>query len=75
VEFASFYNLLGTEVVIVEMDSHLLPKEDREVAKSLQSVFRRRGITVNTASAVQEIIQEGDTVSVVIKTPEGEKTE
>ena len=75
VEFASFYSILGAEVVIVEMESHLLPKEDREIAKNLQSIFRRRGVTVHTASSVEEIIQEHGSTDVIIKTPDGELTE
>ncbi len=47
-EFASFFSSLGTQVTLVEMLPQLLPAEEPEVAKKLESIFKKRGIKVNT---------------------------
>jgi dihydrolipoamide dehydrogenase len=47
-EFASLFSTLGVEVTIVELMPQLLPQEDREVAKKLETVFKKKGIKVNT---------------------------
>ena len=54
-EMASFFNIIGSEVVIIEMESSILPFEDEEVSRRLQSVFKQKGIEVLTSSRVSEI--------------------
>jgi dihydrolipoamide dehydrogenase len=55
VEFAFFLNSLGTEVHLVEMLPQLLPVEDEEIAKSLQSSFKKQGIQCYTSTQVQSV--------------------
>ena len=45
-EFASAYNALGSEVVLVSSREHVLPGEDADAAQVLEDVFRRRGMQV-----------------------------
>jgi NAD(P)H dehydrogenase (quinone) len=55
-EFASAYNALGSEVVLVSSRDRVLPGEDPDAAGVLEGVFHRRGMTVmgrSRASAVQ----------------------
>jgi len=47
-EFASLFNALGVEVSIVEKMPQLLPAEDKEVAKKLEILFKKRRIQVKT---------------------------
>lgn len=47
-EFAYVYNSFGSKVTIVEMESHLLPGADSEVASELEKAFKKSGITVLT---------------------------
>lgn len=47
-EFASLFSALGTEVSVVEKMPQILPAEDREVAKKLQAIFKKKGIKINT---------------------------
>lgn len=54
-EFASFFNLIGSDVTLVEMEDRILPSEDREVSRRLQTIFRRKGITVLTSSRTGSI--------------------
>jgi len=49
-EFASFFDLIGSDVTVVEMEDRILPSEDREVSRRLQTIFRQKGITVLTSS-------------------------
>lgn len=49
-EFASLFNTIGSRVTIVELLPWLLPQEDREIAKRLETMFKKRGIQVNTSS-------------------------
>ena len=47
-EFASLFSTLGTQVTIVEKMAQLLPGEDREIARKIETVFKKKGIKVNT---------------------------
>ena len=47
-EFASLFSSLGSEVTIIEMMPQLLPGIDKEVAKKLESIFKKKGIKVST---------------------------
>jgi dihydrolipoamide dehydrogenase len=47
-EFASLFSILGAQVAIAEKMPQLLPGEDREVAKKIESLFKKKGIKVNT---------------------------
>ena len=51
-EFASFYEALGTKVTIVELLPEILPQEDREIAELARKAFSRRGIEVLTSTKV-----------------------
>ena len=74
VEFAYFYNSLGTKVTIVEYLPNLVPLEDHEISKELEKSFKKRGINVMTSSEVTSISTKGKGVKVVIKTSKGEET-
>ena len=74
VEFAYFYNSLGTKVTIVEYLPNLVPLEDHEISKELEKSFKKRGIDVMTSSEVTSISTKGKGVKAVIKTSKGEKT-
>ncbi len=68
VEFAYFYNSIGTEVTIVEfLEQGLLPREDHEVSKELGKVFKKAGVNVLGNTAVQSVDTSGKKVKVVVK--------
>jgi len=54
-EFAYFFNALGSKVTVLEGLSHILPLEDEQVAAELTSCLKRQGITVQADALVQEI--------------------
>ncbi|MBR9975596.1 MAG: dihydrolipoyl dehydrogenase [Bacteroidetes bacterium] len=73
VEFAYFYNALGTQVTIVEMLDHLLPIEDEDVSKELERAFRKKKIGIKTKSRVEGIEITDDGVRVTVTTEKGEE--
>jgi dihydrolipoamide dehydrogenase len=76
VEFAYFYNSLGTEVTVVEyMENGLLPREDKDVSKELNKVFKKAGVNVLGNTAVQSVDTKGKTIKVVVKDRKSEKEE
>lgn len=71
-EFSYVLSSLGVSVTIVEMTSHLLPYEDEEVAKTLASSFKKRGISVQLESKAT-ILDRSDKVTVEIENAKGVK--
>ncbi len=47
-EFASLFSALGSRVSIVELTPQLLPGMDKEIARKLETVFKKKGIEVAT---------------------------
>ena len=73
VEFAYFYNSMGTEVVIVEFLPNLVPLEDEEVSKQFEKSFKKSGIKVMTNSSVTKVDTSGKGLKATIKTKNGEE--
>lgn len=66
VEFAYFYNELGTKVTLIEMMPNILPIEDEEVSKLLEREFKKSGIQVLTNTKVKEINKTKTGVTIVV---------
>ena len=73
VEFAYFYNSIGTEVTIVEFLPRIVPVEDEEVSKQLERSFKKSGIKIMTSAEVTSVDTSGKGVSATIKTKKGEE--
>src|SRR6516165_12006129 len=54
-EFAYFYNAIGTKVTVVELLDRILPGEDDEISASLQQSLTKRGLTIHTASKTTKV--------------------
>jgi pyruvate/2-oxoglutarate dehydrogenase complex dihydrolipoamide dehydrogenase (E3) component len=65
-EFASAYDALGCEVVLVSSRDRVLPGEDADAAQVLEDVFVRRGMTVLSRSRAQAVERNGDQVTVTL---------
>lgn len=74
VEFAYFYNSIGTKITIVEFLPRMVPVEDEEVSKELEKSFKKQGIDILTKSEVTKVETSGDGVKATIKTADGETT-
>ena len=73
IEFAYFYNALGTKVTVIEMMPGILPLEDREMTKIVESSLKKSGIEILTGTKV-EGVKVGATVDVAVSSSEGKKT-
>jgi dihydrolipoamide dehydrogenase len=73
VEFAYFYNAIGTEVTIVEYLPNIVPVEDEDVSKQLEKSFKKAGINVMTNSSVESVDTKGKGCVVTVKTAKGEE--
>ncbi|MFJ1473899.1 dihydrolipoyl dehydrogenase [Capnocytophaga cynodegmi] len=73
IEFAYFYNSMGTEVTIVEFMPNIVPVEDEEVSKQLERSFKKLGIKIMTSAEVTKVDTSGKGVKVFVKTSKGEE--
>lgn len=64
-EFASLFSHLGASIEIVELMDRLLPREDREISKALETSFKKRGIIVKTKTGLESVNSSLDKVEAV----------
>tara|TARA_B100000575_G_scaffold294655_1_gene312724 strand:+ start:4912 stop:6300 length:1389 start_codon:yes stop_codon:yes gene_type:complete len=73
VEFAYFFNSVGTKVTIVEYQKNIVPNEDNDVSRELYKIFKNKGIEILTdSSVVSAIYKDGEVHAEISK--EGTKT-
>ena len=73
VEFASFYNSMGTEVTIVEFQPTIVPVEDKDISKQFERSLKKAGIKIMTNSSVETVDTSGAGVKATVKTKKGEQ--
>ena len=73
VEFAHFYNTMGTQVTLVEFQPNIVPVEDIDVSKQFERSYKKAGIKVMTNSSVEKVDTSGKTVKATVKTKKGEE--
>ena len=73
VEFAYFYNSIGTKVTIVEFMPNIVPIEDEDVSKQLARSFKKSGIEIMLESSVESVDASGNGCKVKVKTKKGEE--
>lgn len=74
VEFAYFYNAMGTKVTIVEFLPRIVPVEDEEISKQLEKSYKKLGIEILTNSTVEKVEKVDGKAKVTVKTKDGEIT-
>ncbi len=74
VEFAYFYNAMGTEVTVVEYMPRIVPVEDEDVSNQLERSFKKSGINIMTSTEVTAVDTSGKGVKATVKTKKGEET-
>ena len=67
IEFAYFYNSMGTEVKIIEYLDRILPVEDKDISNQLNKTFKKSGIEILTNSEVISSDIKGKGVKVQVK--------
>ena len=73
-EFAYFYNSIGTEVHVVEVQDTILPVEDAEIGKELEKIYKKAGMHIYTSSSVENVEKQENGVKATVKTSQGEQT-
>ncbi len=74
VEFAYFYNSMGTKVTIVEFLPRVVPVEDEDISKELEKQYKKMGIDIMTNASVESVDASGNGVKARVKTATGEVT-
>ncbi|TNE33864.1 MAG: dihydrolipoyl dehydrogenase [Alphaproteobacteria bacterium] len=67
IEFASFFNALGSDVTVVEVMDRILPVEDAEISAFAEKAFKKQGMTIHKGTTVSELKKSGDTVTATFK--------
>jgi dihydrolipoamide dehydrogenase len=73
VEFADFYNSMGTKITIVEFMPRVVPVEDEDISKELEKQFKKKGIAIMTSAEVTKVDTSGAGVKATVKTAAGEQ--
>lgn len=73
IEFAYFYNSMGTDVTVVEYLPNIVPVEDEEISKQLERSFKKMGVKIKTSAEVTKVDTSGKGVKATVKTSKGEE--
>ena len=72
VEFAEYFALLGSRVMLVTDQVNVLADEDYEVGQRLQSILSGHGVQILTGAALKSAVLDGSVVKVVVSQRKGE---
>ena len=74
-EFGQMFRRFGSQVTIIQRGSHLLAREDNDVADAVADIMREDGITVLLETTPVRASQDKDgPIRLTVRTPEGERT-
>ena len=72
IEFAYFYNSLGSKVTVVEYMPRITPVEDEDISKELEKILKKQGVNIMTSTELIESKANDKSVSVKIKNSKDE---
>lgn len=75
IEFASFYNDMGSEVTVVEMLDRIVPVEDYDVSAFLEKALVKQGMTILTGAGVEALAVSSSGITAKLKTKDGKVAE
>jgi dihydrolipoamide dehydrogenase len=67
IEFASFYNTLGAETMVVEVLDRILPVEDAEISAFAKKSFEKQGMKIVQKAMVKQLDRGKDKVTAHIE--------
>ncbi|HEB79722.1 MAG TPA: dihydrolipoyl dehydrogenase [Rhodospirillales bacterium] len=70
-EFASFFNMLGCHVKIVETLDRVLPLEDDEISTFIRKSFEAQGVAIHTSATVKSLKKAKNSVTAAIESDGG----
>ncbi|MGR3814292.1 MAG: dihydrolipoyl dehydrogenase [Cognatishimia activa] len=68
IEFASFYNTLGSDTTVVEVMDRVLPVEDAEISAFAKKAFVKQGMTIMEKAMVKQLDRGKGKVTAHIET-------
>ncbi len=74
IEFASFYNAMGSDVTVVEVMPTVMPVEDAEISAFARKMLEKSGLKIKTSTKVTKVVKGADSVTATIEGADG-KTE
>ena len=66
-EFAQMYRRFGSEVTVIELGPHLIPREDEDVAEAVADFLKDERIDVRVDSKVVEVEKQGNAIAVKVE--------
>ncbi len=73
-EFAQVFARLGSKVTVIEKMGQVLPREDKEISDTIESILKEEGIEIHTCLNVLQVKEEGNQKIVVAECSGQEKT-
>lgn len=70
-EFADFYQCLGSKVTLVEMAPHILPNDDIKIATALRKALEQRGMAFYEGAQISAVAENTAGVTMTLKTTDG----
>ena len=67
-EFAQIYRRFGSEVTVVEVAPHLIPREDEDVSQAVAGFLKDEGIHIRVNNKVVGVKKEGNDIAVSVAT-------
>ena len=71
IEFASFFNSLGSDVTVIEVMDQVLPVEDAEIAKIAHKQFEKHGMKIMTGTKVTKLDKAANSVTCTVEDSKG----
>ena len=66
IELGQVFNSFGSEVTVVEMMDRIIPGVDRESSETLRKELEKKGMKIFTSTAIKEIVDNGDTLTIKV---------
>jgi dihydrolipoamide dehydrogenase len=67
IEFASFFNALGSNVTVVEVLDRVLPVEDEDISAFARKAFEKQGMKILTSATVKSLKKSATEVTVTVE--------
>jgi len=69
-EFSYFFQVLGSNVILVEYMPHILPNFDYEISQNLEINLKKLGVTIYTSSTIENIDTKNKKITIISNSKE-----
>ena len=66
IEFASFYNAMGSDVTVVEVMDQIMPVEDAEISGIARKQLEKHGLTIHTGAKVTKVTKGSQSIKATV---------